>query len=285
MRKLTIERRRANVSSLIRSYVYLEDPTKPDAVIDGRPCRLLGTVKNGETVTFEIPSGGAMLFITEKNKLSHKLCTEALPLFPGDEDIFLSGAYIMLQSLVSVFCLDGVTNEVTDARRALNCRNSTKFFTTAMLTTIVVSVILGVLLFLVDELWIISPKSFRAGELSVTLTDDFTAKKTSEIIYFHSSDYDVAVREYTKDGVTLTRFAKAYGENFDESVIVTREPKKTDGMFYMEGIGVAGETRDRFSAYFFEHDQIFYVVTFIADEEEYNEETVKEWASTVTFDE
>ena len=51
MRKLTILRRSTFVACLGRMSVWFEDPVNPTATIDGRPCRLLGKIKNGETVT------------------------------------------------------------------------------------------------------------------------------------------------------------------------------------------------------------------------------------------
>ena len=105
MRKLTITRRRSFVASLAKMKVYLEDRQYGDTMVSGTPCRLLGTIKNGETVTFDIPNTAGMLFVTAGK---NSYCSEALPIFEGEADIFLSGQNYYDRISGNAFRFDGV---------------------------------------------------------------------------------------------------------------------------------------------------------------------------------
>ena len=108
MRNLTIHRTKSFVACLATMKVYIEDPNVCDLVINGLPCRKLGTLKNGETKTFEIEDNFAKLFVII-DRFSKGYCNEFYNIPAGTEDIELSGKNEFNLTTGNAFRFDGVT--------------------------------------------------------------------------------------------------------------------------------------------------------------------------------
>ncbi len=89
MRYLTITRKKTFVASLVKMKVYIEDESNELTIADV-PCKKLGEIKNGETVTFEIDEHEAKIFVIA-DTLSKGYCSEFYQLPDGFEDIRLVG--------------------------------------------------------------------------------------------------------------------------------------------------------------------------------------------------
>lgn len=91
MRNLIIRRNKSFVGCAAILKVYISDPAVCDLTIHSTPCRLLGTLKNGETVAFRIPDSEARIYVIA-DKLSRNWDCEYCTVPAGAMDIFLSGS-------------------------------------------------------------------------------------------------------------------------------------------------------------------------------------------------
>ena len=90
MRKLIFTRRKTFIACLGKLKVYMCDATSNEIVINNYNCRLLGVVKNGETVTFEIPNEEIRLFGIW-GKMSKNYCNGTTVIPAGNDDVILGG--------------------------------------------------------------------------------------------------------------------------------------------------------------------------------------------------
>lgn len=64
MRKLTLKRKWSLIECASRIYLYVQSSIEQaDAEIDGIDCRALGRLKNGKTVTVDIPDDATAVFV------------------------------------------------------------------------------------------------------------------------------------------------------------------------------------------------------------------------------
>ena len=73
MRELTITRRKTVVGCAGKLKVYIEDPSAVELIINNSPCRMLGTLRNGETKQFSIPEEACKIFVIA-GKMSRNYC-------------------------------------------------------------------------------------------------------------------------------------------------------------------------------------------------------------------
>lgn len=116
MRYLTITRKRRFVACLMKMKVYIEDPQSHELIINGFPCRKLGTLKNGRTATFPIGDQAARVFVIA-DKLSKGFCSDWYPLPAGTENVTLSGKNCFHPGAGNPFRFDGVTDPEVLANR------------------------------------------------------------------------------------------------------------------------------------------------------------------------
>lgn len=90
MRKLTIERRKTFVACAMSVTVCIETPNAGDIKINGVPCASIGTLKNGETKTFEISDNAVKVYVIVDDA-SKDYCNDFYQLPEGSEDITLTG--------------------------------------------------------------------------------------------------------------------------------------------------------------------------------------------------
>lgn len=109
MRNLTILREKSFVGCAASLKVYIEDPINQELVIQGTPCRKLGTLKNGEQKTFQIDDTGAKIYVIA-DKLSKNFTNEFFEIPAGTEDISLSGKNHYNPFAGNPFYFNGNTN-------------------------------------------------------------------------------------------------------------------------------------------------------------------------------
>lgn len=89
MRKLTLQRKKTFVACACAVYLYVSCPeSEASARLGGVPCKNVGKIKNGQTVTIEIPDEAVRFFVAYSRTLPesyHTYCT--IP--AGTEDITL----------------------------------------------------------------------------------------------------------------------------------------------------------------------------------------------------
>lgn len=97
MRNLTIKRLSTWVGKLGKIKIYIEDPTNPQLMINKFPCRLLGTLKDGEEKTFEIPTEAVRIFAIA-GKITKAISNDYIHIAPGEEDYYVTGRVRLLNS-------------------------------------------------------------------------------------------------------------------------------------------------------------------------------------------
>lgn len=141
MRKLTIERRKTFVACAMKLKVYIETDGVGELVINGTPCVKLGTLKNGETQTFEIGDKAAKVYAIFDN-VSKNYCNDFYQLPEGTDDISLSGQNKFNLANGNAYVFDNNDNPEAAANRQKGKRTGT----IVMIVAIVVGAIIGFLL-------------------------------------------------------------------------------------------------------------------------------------------
>lgn len=116
MRKLTIERRKSFVACLMSLTVCIETPNAGDITINGVPCASIGTLKNGETKTFDISDNAAKVYVIADN-ISKNYCNDFYQLPEGGEDITLSGKNTFSLANGNAYLFDNNDNPEAIANR------------------------------------------------------------------------------------------------------------------------------------------------------------------------
>ena len=189
MRNLTITRRKSFVGCAVKDQLYIQDAQAPEVTIDGVGCRKLGTLKNGETKTFEIASEAQQLFVvTGKTK-----CNTPVTIAQGQEDVVLSGVHEFVLGS-NPFRFDGI--ELTAQEQAKRKKNNRKGYVSVLL-----AILLGAALgyFLTTAFFgnSDSPKTFTKDLFEITLTDAFEEQQQSGFYACYASESVVvfAIRE------------------------------------------------------------------------------------------
>lgn len=63
MRKLTIKRKKRFIACAMKVFVYLETKQDEDAILDGIPCKKVGYLKNGRSLTVDLPNDKCSVFV------------------------------------------------------------------------------------------------------------------------------------------------------------------------------------------------------------------------------
>ena len=121
MRIFTVQRRESFAARLLKMHVYIEDYENPTTKVAGKPCRLLGYIKNGETRTFNIPESACHIYVVA-GKPKGYLESELLPLPEGNQPIFVSGQNCFDFFTGTPFRFDNIVNETTYRHRSKNMK-------------------------------------------------------------------------------------------------------------------------------------------------------------------
>lgn len=284
MRTLTIQRTKRFVACLGTMKVYVEDPAASELVIDGRPCRKLGTLKNGQTQSFEISEAAARIYVIA-DKLSKNYCNDFYELPAGEEDVFLSGRNHFNPGAGNPFYFDGVTDESVLRNRKKGIRTGVIVLVAALL----VGAAIGFMLTssLLDRA---NPETFSYQDMQITLTDQFSTVSVDGFDVCYSSGEAVvfALEEpfSMAEGLgeyTLEEYAELVieGNGLPSSVSVQTQ----DGLTFFEYTATNSGDTYAYLAVVYKTDDAFWLVQFstLADQVEEYRPTFLEWAKSAVF--
>ena len=179
MRTLTVTREKHFAGCLGTIKFYIEDANTPDIHIDGRPCRLLGKLKNGESASWPIDCGALRIFALA-DRASQSYCRDQYAIPAGEEDLTLCGRCHFNPANGNAFLFAGNTDQTALALRKKGSRRGW----IVLLAAILVGFLLG--LFVISPLLrgitpdSANPMTFSAAGLQITLTEEFTPDHTME---------------------------------------------------------------------------------------------------------
>ena len=88
MRKLTVIRKKSLVSALLKAYLYIESHDRTVLILNGKKLKEVGVLKNGGSITIEIPEQEITIFIVH-DKLAPKISNTSYTIPKGTNDITL----------------------------------------------------------------------------------------------------------------------------------------------------------------------------------------------------
>lgn len=284
MRTITITRRKTYIGCLVKLRVYIEDPTTPELTISGTPCRLLGTMKNGETVTFPIPTTPAKLFVIA-DKASRSYSSELLPIPEGEDNIYVSGKCHYNTVEGHPFRFDGITGEATMAHRTQTRKKGFVVYAVA----IAVALVIGLLVGFADLIFPAKPETFTKDNFSITLTNRFDDyAEEGYLVCFEDYDMAILVEKYLKSTTefsTAKEFANAVATDDTETYPLIKGVTEENGLLYFDYEYEDFVDHFAYCCYYYEDGGYFYIVTLACEYSDYDDlrATITEYAKSVTF--
>ena len=293
MRTVTIQRRKSFVASLGAYKVYLEDPTA-SFLIQGVPCRLLGTLKNGESKGFEVDGEARRLFVIG-GKMSRHYCLDMVSLPAGDSDLFLSGQSHFSLLTGNPFRFDGEASGETVARRVRGLRRGTTVFCIAL--------VIGIMIGFGCGFWIVhtyveqkahAEKTFAKEGMSITLDRGFSAfepDRNGYLAAYSSKDAAVlVVKEAFADYDGLQNYTlKQYGNKVIEVNRADATLKSEEGLTYFEYDYYNQNVQATYHYYcvLFKGPDAFWMFEFCCLTEKFDtyHPQFTEWAQSIQFEE
>ncbi len=302
MRNLTIQRGKSFVACLVKLKVYIEDPVMNDLTINGTPCRKLGEIKNGETVTFAISDNPGKVYVIA-DKLSKGYCNEYYNIPGGSEDVYLTGKCHFNPTIGNAFTFDNNT----DADVLENRKKNKKKGIIVFIVCIIIGIIIGVFRGINDpaegepasgeevlqQMQESGAKTFTTGKLSIALNEEFSEADTEDgSVCYESDNVLVYVVEEPMDTLNTTA-EESDVDDYIALVIDSNEltgtvtPVKDGNITYYEATlydaGLEENCTYLLAAY--ENGDSFWFVEFYTFESTYDDLKPQfiEWAKGVTF--
>lgn len=284
MRNVTIQREKTIVACLSTIKVYLEDPAANELTVCGTPCRLLGTLKNGERKTFSVEEDERRLFVIA-DRISKDYANESYLLPAGGQDPFLTGKNCFEPSRGNAFRFAGNnTPQVAQARR-----RGKKTGLIVLIVAFLVGVAGGSLLMrgVFDRE---VPKTFTDRGFSITLTSAFRPTEQEPFYLCYDSE-KVAVfvlREAFSDYGELEAYSPEDYARFTISANGLDAPllRTASGILYFEYEEENEEEQCFYHrAYSYRSDDAFWLVQYacrVSDAESLLPR-FDAWADTVAF--
>lgn len=286
MRNLTITRNKSFVACLGKMKIYIEDPDASELLINGVPCRKLGDIKNGQTVTFPISEQAAKVFVIA-DKASRNYSNDYYPLPAGTEDVAISGKNTYHPGAGNPFRFDGVTDPEVLANRKKGSRKGILILVVA----IVVGFLVGIAQPLLDNAGKNDPKEFSVEGMTITLTKAFDEESYQGFTQCYESS-SVAVftlkEEFTLmaglEDYTLEDYASLVVQNngMDESALKTE-----NGILYFDYTAQGGDGDEYYYlATIHKSGDAFWLIQFAtpASNEDSLHDQFLTWAATVEFE-
>ncbi len=282
MRYLIIKRNKTFLGCLSNLKVYIQDPTATKPVINGTPCRFLGTMKNGEEVCFEIPNEPCRVFVIT-DKMSKNIISEFIDVPMGEEDVYLTGKCEYGTLGTVMFRFDQIFSQAQLDNRKKGGKN--------MLIFLAVCVIIGIIAGLGSSLYEppVEPQVFVENNMEIILTDDFYEEEYYRFDACFISDgmhILVVQEEFTlaegAEDLTLKEYAKIVLETNDLERLPINEE---DGLLWYEYIYDDGLDTFYYYSYLYKSADSFWIIQFCVDEttkDEYRD-TITQYAKSVKF--
>lgn len=282
MRQLTIHREKRFAGCLGTMKVYVSDPDG-DTTISKIQCRKLGTLKNGQSPSFEIPVTEVQIFVIA-GKVSKSYCCESITIPEGRENVELTGSNRLDPFTGNAFRFDG--NNSPENEKSRRSRR------VIGLLAIIVSVFVGAVIGQMVAKGIIGTtkaKTFSDNGLTITLTDAFRKvdQPNYQVCYESPKVALFALEEkFSLSPVLENCSVKDYAQ-----LVIENSGKKTDGVQEKDGLTwfeftfYSSDTKQEYCyyAYVFRTEDSFWLVQFavVADSAEKMEESITQWAKSI----
>lgn len=146
MKKITITRKKAVAACAGKAKVYICDGSgASDITIDGYNCKLYGTLKNGETKTFEVPDTASRIYVTF-DKLSAGYCNDVYILPEDFEEITLTGKCKLNPFIGNPFRFDNNNNPEALANRKKGGKKGAIILSVCLVVGLVAGFLIGLYL-------------------------------------------------------------------------------------------------------------------------------------------
>ncbi len=286
MRNLTIQRGKCFPGCLAPAHVYIEDADAGELLINGVPCRKLGTLKNGQSGTYPISQRAAKVFVIT-DKASRNYANDYYPLPEGDMDVTLTGRY-ELGSGGAAFRFDGVTDEAALANRKKGGRKGMLVLIVALILGSFLGTFLGRSMFRAESN---DPKTFSGEGIHITLTEAFD-ESTFEGFTLCYEARNAAVF-ILKEPFTLMAGLEDYTLDDYGALVVQANRKDPDSLRTENGVTYFDYTftsEDGSTYYYFstvhKSGDAFWLVQFAILEEDLPamQDELFQWAKSITFD-
>jgi len=268
MRNLTVKRNKAFPACAVSMHVYVEDPAGEDIVVNGAPCRYLGSLKSGEEGTYVVSENEAKLYvIPEKSGKVYK--EEFYPLPAGSDPVTVSGKNVLEAVNGNPFRFDGITSDAIIKSR----KNSKKQSITVIVIAIALVIVASLVMYLPDIINSSSPAVFTESGMEITLTKAFKPMNHDDFLkVYASSAVDVmltknAFSDYPgSEAIPLDDYASAFHSLATENGSNVSDIKKSNGLTYVEynSEGNDGEIYHYFS-FIYKSNDAFWIIEFGVD--------------------
>lgn len=293
MRNLTIKRQKNFANSLGKMKVCIEDGESSDIRIGTIPCRMIGSLKNGEEKTFQVDTRAAKIFVIA-DRVSKSFCNDMYELPEGYEDVYLTGKNSFNPLIGNSFRFDNNNSPAVKANRRKN-------LIIGMVVALISFLIFFSVGFLIGDVasdlyysqpTVVEEKTFTEGDLSITLTNEFsnqlyegyTVCFESQKVAVFALEEPFSLAEGFGD-YTLEEYAEiVFSNNGMEGFELLTDGENS----YFEYEFTNPDTQDTFyyKTYLYKEDDAFWVINFATFVENYGEfvESFDVWASSVEFD-
>lgn len=126
MRNITIVRRKYGLGGGCTLDVYAEERGTYDAVIDGVPCRYVGKLTDGGSLTFSIGENRTRIFVIQF-LFSSFMHSEMTVISAGSTDLTLTGKWSAMITIATFFRFDQNDSEEARAYHKKLIRNNRLF--------------------------------------------------------------------------------------------------------------------------------------------------------------
>lgn len=267
--------------------IYIEDPTSEEIVINGTPCRKLGTIKNGEEKTFQVEEDSLKVFVIA-DKLSKNYCNEFYQLPEGQEPISLSGKPRFNLFTGNAFRFDNNDNEAVEKNRKRGLKIGLIVFAVFVAVGAVAGYFIGTLIN--KDSAKAEAKDFSSNGMTITLTEDFVEREyIGYTAIYTSSDVVVGV---IGESFSLMPGLKNYTTQQYAQIVMQNngkyaEIKTEDGLVYFEFDDSDPTTNVvyHYVAYAYKTSNSFWLVQFSTTKAKVDDyaESITKWAKSVRF--
>lgn len=275
MRNITITRRKTFVGCAMKDQVYIRDEAAPELTIDGVPCRKIGSLKNGETQTFQLPEGEQELFLIV-DKVSKDYCY-ARAAVPAEGDAEFSGKHHFVFGS-NPFRFDG--QEVTPSQKKKGRKGNV-----IGIGAVIVGVILGLLL--TQGLQVLNKKTFTKDNFQITLTNSFEEEALEGFFtaYTSKTAFVFVLQEdkaWFGEDATLEEYAQLVLEANGRTQLTANQG---DGFLWFTFTETPEDQELYYMAVCCESEDMFWVINFATpvENKESFHDTFLEWAASIEF--
>lgn len=282
MRTLTITRNKTFVGCAGKIRLYVEDYTSPETTILDTPCRLLGTLKNGETQSFEIPEEAVKIFAIA-DKVSKSYCNEFYPIPAGFDPVALTGMCKFNPASGNAFRFDGVTDETVLANRRKGGKKGLIILIAAVIVGFVIGMTATGILFAEKD------KAFEGSAYSITLTNRFEKDEEDNEGYeaIYEKD-DVLVMISKETFASLGEYGSISVTEYNDIIQKgTEAPTKTevrteDGLCYYDHTLIIDGESYTYHVFAYKGSDAFWLVQFVVytEDAEKTNADIMAWAKT-----